>query len=222
MHGAALVVRKIFAPAMPEMRVHNHHRARLAGDENLTLRLCTGLGRAAPPVRSRHHPQRPVVFREIVQHPHGIAHRVAVLIRQRAAVHVQRLRGLVVGTGRAHVQTAQLEVRTQHRLDAFQHFRRLDHLLEDPALIHRVGDPPRAGLILEFAAGLVAFLREELLHAFVETRDLIRRQKSRQNQKSLFFKLLSCRIAEHKFVPDRVAAACGRGRRHNRPWTHPR
>jgi len=83
-------------------------------------------------------------------------------VRQRPAIHVQRLRGLVMRIGGAHVEAAQLEIRPQHSLDAFQYLRRLDHFLKELALIDHVGKAARAGFRLELASGLIAFFGEKL------------------------------------------------------------
>ena len=81
-------------------------------------------------------------------------------IRQRPAIHMQRLRAAVMRIRRTNIQTTQLEIRAQHHLDSLQHLRSLDDGLEDRALIHRIRNAPCARLSLELAPRAIALDRE--------------------------------------------------------------
>ena len=168
-HGATLAVCLIRRAAVPHVGVHDDDRTRFSGYEEFAVCLFPGFGRSAPMVRTRHDSQRAVGFGEIVKHPDGIADGVPAIIGEFAAIDMQRLFAITARAGGADVQAAQFEFRPEDGLHAFQNLGSLDDLFEDFALIDEIGQPARAGLLLEFASRAVAFLSEKLIDTRAET-----------------------------------------------------
>ncbi len=152
--------RAIGQAAVPQVGVDHRDRPRPPRDQHLVGMGPPRVGRrvlrqAPPAVRPRHDAQGAVVRREVVEHPDGVAHPVALLIRQGRHVDVQRL-AVAPGQRRPCVQAAELEPRAEDVAHAGQDPGLGDDAPEHLPLVDQVGQPQAPRLLLELGAGAVA------------------------------------------------------------------
>ena len=139
-----------------------------------------------------------VFGREIVQQPDRIGHEVTRVVGDGAAIGVQRLAARRVRIRGPRVQAAQFEARSQNVRHAFEHARREDHVFEDRALVHQIGQAPRFGLLFEFAAGPSAFFGEEFLDPAAQRAEQLRRHQAGQDEIPLLVELAAIGVGQHK------------------------
>jgi hypothetical protein len=73
-----------------------------------------------------------------------------------------------------------------------------DHVFEDIALIHQIGQAPRFGLLFKLAAGHDAFFGEEFLDPAPQSAEQLRRHQTRQHQVPPLVELAAIGVGQHK------------------------
>src|SRR5260370_10023639 len=155
------------------MGVHHHHGPRRAGDQNLVRmgrrQICQQVvGKLGPAMRPGDCRHGAVFSSEVVQHPHGVCHPIALFIQQGAHVAIQRLHPGGMRVRGADIQAAQLEFRAEDVADALQNFRHGDTARQHAAFVPQIGEAPRLLFLLELRSGLLAFAEKQLLDALAQ------------------------------------------------------
>ncbi len=168
MQGAPGKSRTIRCASVPHVRVHHNNCSRLSGDQNFIWmagqRIAENLLRQfSRPMGSGDASGCTIFERKIIKHPDGVADPVALLVRNRADVRMERLIRTGIGISRTEIDAAEFEVLAKDVGGEFQNARHHDGALKHFSLVDQVRKPPCVAFLLELRARGAAFLLEEFI-----------------------------------------------------------
>src|SRR5262249_59772700 len=118
---------------------------------------------------SWNHSNRPVFQGEVVQHPNRIADIITLLVREPASINMQRLNPGGVWQGRAHIDAAELILRSNDMLYALQNGGHLNGFNEDVPFVDQIGEPTGLRFWPEFRTRCFSFLFEQVVNSLLDS-----------------------------------------------------